>query len=570
MRALTNAKTLAYMHFSQATSDGNRQDTLLGVLKLNSADCTDKDKPSRSLSEEEVNKSAASVDPSSAMSTACHGKGPLMFPEKLMLVLDSQEFADAARWSSDGASFVIIPEQFDKVIEKHFPGTKFESFMRKLNRWGFKRVKKRILRFPPNVMAYHHILFREGKPGLLKQIRTGEEKKKHGEFSPQERLSHIIMGSTRAPTYERDEGFVPTRQLFEPPPAILSDDLLLPAVAEELQRLYQTGVSDNISQSGIHTLRNSQAPYSSSAGTYLTAEGITPPQPMLLLEPPPATLRNGLLRSKAESAQRLQHLDALLNPHVAPSSSIGMLQLLQAYPQIRPQLDGFAVGESALNLLALDTSPYNSAVGRDFNHQQHVEQVLANTNERETQWLRKLQESGTVISPGERRAMMLENALGPPAMPFRPLAEDPALNLQQVYQDLSTRDSILESYRLRQLQQQTGIAMPDTEVLRLQQQTGITMPDTEVLRLLRIQQEQPAIFGQSPTDLSRRMLQAQSQVANAAAAPWPSLRLGTGLLSSFTPGAGGLRDEEQHLHDQHRIQHFRARFQEQQHDRQTL
>ena len=61
--------------------------------------------------------------------------GLLPFPEKLMILLDGNTVSDAMWWLPDGDSFCIIPTVFaEQVLDKHFSGTKFESFTRKLNR----------------------------------------------------------------------------------------------------------------------------------------------------------------------------------------------------------------------------------------------------------------------------------------------------------------------------------------------------------------------------------------------------------------------------------------------------
>lgn len=57
------------------------------------------------------------------------------FPNKIMALLDSGEEPQAMWWQPQGDSFCIVQANFDPVLKKHFQGTKFESFTRKLNRW---------------------------------------------------------------------------------------------------------------------------------------------------------------------------------------------------------------------------------------------------------------------------------------------------------------------------------------------------------------------------------------------------------------------------------------------------
>lgn len=134
--------------------------------------------------------------------------GLLPFPEKLMVLLDGNTASDAMWWLPDGDSFCIIPTVFaEQVLDKHFSGTKFESFTRKLNRsvasrclansqscrakvketltynmfssfryhrWGFKRVAGQ--RVPANTIAYYNKHFLRGKPKLLKNMNGGKTK----------------------------------------------------------------------------------------------------------------------------------------------------------------------------------------------------------------------------------------------------------------------------------------------------------------------------------------------------------------------------------------------------------
>lgn len=66
------------------------------------------------------------------------------FPEKLMRILDSEEYIDIFSWSKSGKSIVIHQpyELISKVLVKHFDAKedmKFDSFLRKLYRWGFSK-----------------------------------------------------------------------------------------------------------------------------------------------------------------------------------------------------------------------------------------------------------------------------------------------------------------------------------------------------------------------------------------------------------------------------------------------
>lgn len=61
----------------------------------------------------------------------------LTFPERLMYLLQHETEPKALWWQKDGLSFGFEPKVFtERVLNKLFPSKiKFESFIRKLNRW---------------------------------------------------------------------------------------------------------------------------------------------------------------------------------------------------------------------------------------------------------------------------------------------------------------------------------------------------------------------------------------------------------------------------------------------------
>lgn len=90
-----------------------------------------------------------------------------IFPQRLMKILDDSELTDVISWLPHGRSFVIIrPDVFsEKVLPRYFPSTdsrsstKYPSFTRKLNRWGFRQATR-----GPDTGAFHHPLFRRDEP----------------------------------------------------------------------------------------------------------------------------------------------------------------------------------------------------------------------------------------------------------------------------------------------------------------------------------------------------------------------------------------------------------------------
>jgi len=91
------------------------------------------------------------------------------FPSKLYEILSSPD-ADASiiSWLPHGMAWKVHDsERFEKeIIPKHFKQTKFSSFTRQVNGWGFKRICK-----GEDKGGFYHTLFIKDKPELMRQIR---------------------------------------------------------------------------------------------------------------------------------------------------------------------------------------------------------------------------------------------------------------------------------------------------------------------------------------------------------------------------------------------------------------
>jgi len=105
----------------------------------------------------------------------CESKEFKSFPVRLMEVLENNELRNAIRWLDDDAIFCIFPYRLeDVVLRHHFQSAKLESFTRKLNRWGFKRVYDD--KYPEDSMAYRHEMFRKGRFDLLPHVNSSNKK----------------------------------------------------------------------------------------------------------------------------------------------------------------------------------------------------------------------------------------------------------------------------------------------------------------------------------------------------------------------------------------------------------
>lgn len=129
------------------------------------------------------------------------------FPERLMNLLSSQHEITVKRslfWLPGGEAFALVPNTFyETVLSKFFQGTKFESFTRKLNRWGFKRLSGYDV--PKGTTAYYHQQFKKDRPELLRNIRSGKSSQNQND-----------MPFGKNPSFHTKEFFVDPVGLVDP------------------------------------------------------------------------------------------------------------------------------------------------------------------------------------------------------------------------------------------------------------------------------------------------------------------------------------------------------------------
>jgi len=96
-----------------------------------------------------------------------------IFPQKLMEILADSTLSEIVSWLPHGRSFVIIrPDLFcEEVLPRYLPpadsrgSTKYPSFTRKLNRWGFRQATR-----GADTGAFHHPFFRRDQPVLCMKM----------------------------------------------------------------------------------------------------------------------------------------------------------------------------------------------------------------------------------------------------------------------------------------------------------------------------------------------------------------------------------------------------------------
>jgi len=92
------------------------------------------------------------------------------FSEKLFDVLSHEDGSKGIAWLPDGKSFVIVDRDYfvSEILPRYFKEAKFESFLRKLKRWGFKRVS----RSADGNVAFHHEHFVRDNQDMCKRMRS--------------------------------------------------------------------------------------------------------------------------------------------------------------------------------------------------------------------------------------------------------------------------------------------------------------------------------------------------------------------------------------------------------------
>jgi len=86
-----------------------------------------------------------------------------------MEALSQSDLSHAIAWLPNGKMFeVTSPTKLvEDILPRFFQETKFESFDRKLRRWGFKRVMK-----GSSELIYHHPMFLRDDPEICKLMRS--------------------------------------------------------------------------------------------------------------------------------------------------------------------------------------------------------------------------------------------------------------------------------------------------------------------------------------------------------------------------------------------------------------
>jgi HSF-type DNA-binding len=122
---------------------------------------------------------------------------------QLMEILDNKAYSDIISWLPHGRGFIIFRKKsFEQtILPKYFnKQSKYSSFTRKLNRWGFVRVTR-----GPETGAYYHANFKRGDHRSCVQMSC-QSKRQSGSAMQQSSLQTLFNAPLVLPT---DLGFNP-------------------------------------------------------------------------------------------------------------------------------------------------------------------------------------------------------------------------------------------------------------------------------------------------------------------------------------------------------------------------
>jgi hypothetical protein len=152
---------------------------------------------------------------------------PPPFPPQLLELLDRSDLVEIIDWMPHGRSFIVKkPKLFTtNVLPRFFKQTKFLSFTRQLNLWGFKRISRGV-----DAGAYYHELFLRGRPYLAMRMRRQKIKGTGMKLTPNPDGEPNFYNNWPAvlPLHER--------RMQPPLPPLPSERLVTPALEGPMDR----------------------------------------------------------------------------------------------------------------------------------------------------------------------------------------------------------------------------------------------------------------------------------------------------------------------------------------------
>lgn len=210
------------------------------------------------------------------------------FPYRLHALLSQPYIQDVMCWTPSGDAFCILNQDLfvEFVLHKYFHNVKFESFARKMRRWGFKKVDgDRRAPKSKGVAVFQCQYFQRDKPDLCKFMCDERKLKKKSSGENKSKVSHVKSPKKNVRGGFRDidnsgEFRLPLESFCKPNPAsTLSKSVLSESISVtnfQSKRLFQqqgalSGTARNPCQERTqHKFPSRECQFVSSGGTFPT------------------------------------------------------------------------------------------------------------------------------------------------------------------------------------------------------------------------------------------------------------------------------------------------------------
>ncbi|KAL7483988.1 hypothetical protein ACHAW6_009636 [Cyclotella cf. meneghiniana] len=140
------------------------------------------------------------------------------FASKLHAILANRNWNKTVTWLTSGKAFCIMDrEEFtQKILPKYFRESKFESFSRRIKRWGFRKVSTT----GTQQVIYCHDLFQRDRPDLcvLMSGRAGQKIKNDRNDTTHDQdwfVKEIVMQATLAEEFHQAGGHAMLNQRIQ-------------------------------------------------------------------------------------------------------------------------------------------------------------------------------------------------------------------------------------------------------------------------------------------------------------------------------------------------------------------
>ena len=148
---------------------------------------------------------------SQSQPTYSFGEG-VLFPWKLHDMLDAAEvngFTTVVSWLPDGVSFKVHDKETftSLILQRYFDQTKYKSFQRQLNMWGFERRNE----YGPEKGSYTHQYFVRGQQSLC--CRMTRSKRPSGGSNGTKKSSTKTAAKTSSMKVEQQHGDEPRMEV---------------------------------------------------------------------------------------------------------------------------------------------------------------------------------------------------------------------------------------------------------------------------------------------------------------------------------------------------------------------